>query len=113
MRLLASSWDKNVYLYDTQGGGGGGEGDGEATRGTLVRTFEHRAPVMDICFGADDGEAFSAGMDWHVRRIDLETGDQTVLSKHDAPVRRVVYSREHCTFWGISFFLVMPFDKLP
>lgn len=52
---------------------------------------------MDVCFGADDDEAFSAGMDWTVRRIDLTSGDLTLVSKHTAPVRRVVYSREHCT----------------
>ena len=94
-RLLASSWDKNVYLYETHAAGGNGA-EGEARQGSLVQTFEHRAPVMDVCFGADDGEAFSAGMDWHVRRIDLESGEQSVLSKHAAPVRRVVYSRDHC-----------------
>lgn len=64
-----------------------------------MRTFEHRAPVMDVCFGADDDEAFSAGLDWQVLRLDLATGEQTVLSTHTAPVRRVVYSREHCELW--------------
>jgi cell cycle arrest protein BUB3 len=29
-------------------------------------------------------------------RINLETGEQTVLSSHDAPVKSVVYSKEHC-----------------
>jgi hypothetical protein len=28
-------------------------------------------------------------------RINLETGEQTVLSAHNAPVKSVVYSREH------------------
>lgn len=102
-RLLVSSWDKNVYLYDTQGET---EGEGEAGHGSLIRTFEHRAPVMDVCFGANDSEAFSAGMDWQVKRIDLETGEQTVLSKHSAPVRRVVYSREHCML--IPLLLLLP-----
>lgn len=89
-RLLVSSWDKNVYLYDTHS-------DGAEGHGTLHQTFEHRAPVLDVCFGADDDEAFSAGMDWTVRRIDLKSGDLTLVSKHTAPVRRVVYSREHCS----------------
>jgi hypothetical protein len=31
-------------------------------------------------------------------RINLETGEQTVLSTHDAPVKSVVYSKEHCNF---------------
>lgn len=95
-RLLVSSWDKNVYLYDTHS-------DSESGHGTLLQTFEHRAPVMDVCFGADDDEAFSAGMDWTVRRIDLGSGDMTLVSKHTAPVRRVVYSREHCMFGRYEF----------
>ncbi|KAI1420938.1 WD40-repeat-containing domain protein [Xylaria sp. FL1777] len=89
-RLLVSSWDKNVYLYDTQAADAT-----EGQQGSLIRTFEHRAPVLDVCFGANDDEAFSAGMDWQVSRLDLASGEQTVLSKHAAPVRRVVYNREH------------------
>lgn len=90
-RLLVSSWDKNVYLYETQGGDESAEGQ----QGSLIRTIEHRAPVLDVCFGANDDEAFSAGMDWQVLRLDLTSGEQTVLSKHSAPVRRVVYSKQH------------------
>ncbi|KAI4866775.1 mitotic checkpoint protein BUB3 [Hypoxylon rubiginosum] len=98
-RLLAASWDKNVYLYDTLHNGDGDDG----VHGTLVRTFAHRAPVMDVCFGADGGEAFTAGMDWQVRRVDLATGEQATLSKHAAPVRRVVYSREHSLLISASW----------
>ncbi|KAI1470355.1 mitotic checkpoint protein BUB3 [Daldinia caldariorum] len=96
-RLLASSWDKNVYLYDTL------RNSEEGAHGTLLRTFEHRAPVLDVCFGRDGNEAFSAGMDWQVRRIDLESGEQTTLSKHAAPVRRVVYSKEHSLLISASW----------
>ena len=89
-RLLVSSWDKNVYLYDTQASDAA-----EGQHGSLIRTIEHRAPVLDVCFGADDNEAFSAGMDRQVLKLDLTSGEQTVLSKHAAPVRRVGYSRKH------------------
>jgi cell cycle arrest protein BUB3 len=58
-RLLVSSWDRNVYLYDIHD---------EPPSGQLVRKFEHRAPVLDVCFGADDGDAYSAGLDGEVRR---------------------------------------------
>ena len=58
-RLLVASWDKNVYLYETIG---------EEEGGKVVEVFEHRAPVLDVCFGADDDEAFTAGMDWQVKR---------------------------------------------
>lgn len=57
-RLLVSSWDRHVYLYDTHGEPGG----------KLLQKFEHRAPVLDVCFGRDDNEAFTAGLDWEVRR---------------------------------------------
>lgn len=55
-----SSWDKNLHLYEIQGGENGS--------GTLVNKYEHRAPVLDTCFGASDDEAFTAGMDWQVKR---------------------------------------------
>lgn len=32
-----------------------------------------------------------------VHRIDLESGEISVLSKHSEPVRRVVYCPNHCT----------------
>lgn len=84
-RLLVSSWDRHVYLYDTHAEPGG----------KLLEKFEHRAPVLDVCFGRDDNEAFSCGLDWEVRRIDLSTGAQTVLSTHKAGVRNVLYSKPH------------------
>jgi cell cycle arrest protein BUB3 len=58
-QLLVSSWDRHVYLYGIHD---------DPPSGQLVRKFEHRAPVLDVCFGADDGDAFSAGLDGEVRR---------------------------------------------
>ncbi|KAF2473821.1 mitotic checkpoint protein-like protein BUB3 [Lindgomyces ingoldianus] len=84
-RLLVSSWDRNVYLYDTHAEPGG----------KLLQKFQHRAPVLDICFGRDDNEAFSCGVDWDVRRLDLNTGEQTVLSSHQQGVRNVIFSSKH------------------
>ena len=31
-------------------------------------------------------------------RINLESGEQTIMSAHAAPVKSVVYSKEHCKF---------------
>ncbi|KIH89360.1 cell cycle arrest protein BUB3 [Sporothrix brasiliensis 5110] len=87
-RLLASCWDKNVYLYDIHNGEAGGEG-------TLVQTFPHPGPVLDVCFGKDDSEAFSAGLDHAVRRIDLATGALQVLSRHSQGVSCIAYSADH------------------
>jgi len=47
-------------LYETHGA--------EEEGGKLIEKFEHRAPVLDVCFGADDNEAFTAGMDWQVKK---------------------------------------------
>ncbi|KAK2594247.1 mitotic spindle checkpoint protein Bub3 [Conoideocrella luteorostrata] len=85
-KLLVSSWDKNVYSYSIANG---------VSEGNLTNTYEHRAPVLDVCFGANDDEAFTAGLDWTVSRLNLETGDKVALSRHTAPVRRVVYSKDH------------------
>ncbi|KAK4998039.1 mitotic spindle checkpoint protein Bub3, partial [Elasticomyces elasticus] len=45
-RLLVASWDKHIYLYDTHAQPGG----------RLIRKYEHRAPVLDVCFGANEDE---------------------------------------------------------
>lgn len=58
-KLLVSSWDKKVYIYNVVNGGG---------ETSLLNAYEHRAPVLDVCFGANDNEAFTAGMDWAVTR---------------------------------------------
>lgn len=80
-KLLVSSWDKKLYSYDVAN-----------PESSLLQTYEHRAPVLDVCFGDNEGEAFTAGMDWVVSRVNLETGEMTALSKHAAPVCCVAYS---------------------
>lgn len=57
-RLIVSSWDKHVYLYGAIAPDGG----------ILIRKFEHRAPVLDVCFGENENIAYSAGLDWDVRK---------------------------------------------
>lgn len=61
-RLVVSSWDKNVYLYDLQ------DENGAVGQGKLQQKFEHRAPVLDVCFGATENEVYTAGLDWDVRK---------------------------------------------
>ncbi len=68
-RLLVASWDKNVYLYELV------EGSEEAN---LVKTFEHRAPVLDVCFGASNDEAFTAGLDRQVTKYVPSHGRKVV-----------------------------------
>ncbi|KAF2226927.1 WD40-repeat-containing domain protein [Elsinoe ampelina] len=87
-RLLVSSWDRHIYLYETPS-------PLESSDSFLEMRIEHRAPVLDICFGADGNTAFSAGLDHDVSHINLDTGRKTVLSTHEKPARHVVYSPEH------------------
>ncbi|SLM40248.1 WD40/YVTN repeat-like-containing domain [Lasallia pustulata] len=92
LRLLVASWDKHVYLYDTAESGG-----------RLLEKFEYRAPVLDVCFGEDEKEAFTAGLDWDVRKTNLSTGEQTILSSHSAGVKSVVYSPPHSMLISASW----------
>lgn len=61
-QFVVSSWDKNVYLYDLR------DENGNVGEGKLLQRFEHRAPVLDVCYGAHENEVFTAGLDWDVRR---------------------------------------------
>ncbi|EXJ76760.1 cell cycle arrest protein BUB3 [Cladophialophora psammophila CBS 110553] len=85
LRFVVASWDKHAYIYEVT--------DGKTC--TQIAKFEHRAPVLDVCFGKDDNEIYTACLDWDVRRIEVASGTQTVLSTHDNGVRSVVYSKEH------------------
>ncbi|KAF4555638.1 WD domain-containing protein 28 [Elsinoe fawcettii] len=87
-RLLVSSWDRKIYLYETPSPNGSSDDE------YLIISIEHRAPVLDVCFGADENTAFSAGLDRDVSHINLETGKKTVLSTHGDSVRHVAYSKE-------------------
>ncbi|KKA29639.1 hypothetical protein TD95_000676 [Thielaviopsis punctulata] len=105
-RLAASSWDRHVYVYDIA------EGAGNEKRGALLRKFEHRAPVLWVCFGKDETEAFSAGLDWRVMRLDVATGEQSVLSTHGAAVRSVAYSSNHSILVSASWDQTLHFHNL-
>jgi WD40 repeat protein len=61
-RFVVSSWDKNVYLYDLR------DENGDVGEGKLLQVFPHSAPVLDVCFGVNDDEIFSTGLDWDVRK---------------------------------------------
>lgn len=56
-KLVVSSWDKKLYSYDAS-----------KPESSLLQTYEHKAPVLDVCFGDDENDAFTAGMDWVVNR---------------------------------------------
>lgn len=36
--------------------------------GRVISKIEHRAPVLEACWGKDEDEAYSVGLDWDVRK---------------------------------------------
>ena len=56
-KLLVASWDKKLYSYDVAN-----------PESSLLQTYEHRAPVLDVSFGDNVSEAYTAGMDWVVNK---------------------------------------------
>jgi cell cycle arrest protein BUB3 len=55
------SWDRNAYLYEID--------SDNPERSRLLQKYEHRAPVLDVAFGDNDDVAYTAGLDWTVRKL--------------------------------------------
>ncbi|EHA52171.1 hypothetical protein MCOR07_002916 [Pyricularia oryzae] len=87
-KLLVSSMDGNIYMYELQG-------EGEDASAPLVRQISIGCPVLDVTFGSDDKEGFCTGADSAIKRVDLESGDVTVVGKHEKPARCIIYSPEY------------------
>lgn len=64
LRFAVASWDKFAYIYEIA----------EGKVCNQVAKFEHRAPVLDVCFGKDDNEIYTACLDWDVRRWAISSG---------------------------------------
>lgn len=58
LRFAVASWDKSVYVYEIQ----------EDKTINQVTKIEHQAPVLDVCFGKNDNELYTACLDWDVRK---------------------------------------------
>lgn len=88
-RLVVGSWDRTISVYNRVEGGAQPYG--------LEKRIQCRAPVLDLCWGADESVAYFVGLDQDVRRVDLssEEGEQSVLSTHDKPSNKIAYSKEH------------------
>lgn len=94
-QLLAASWDKTVRLYHLPADFPATSDEAalaEASKGcTLLHTFQHEAPVLDVCW-INDKLAASGGLDRRVRLLNLETGQSSILGKHTNAVSRIRYS---------------------
>lgn len=86
-KLLVGSWDRTLSVYQRSE-------DGSAPF-ALEKRVTCRAPVLDVCWGADESVAYFAGLDHDVRRVDLSSNEneQTVLSTHEKPSNKVGYNR--------------------
>lgn len=85
-KLAVASWDRTISIYQRAEAGS----EQAFTRETGVQC---RAPVLDVCWGADEESIFCVGLDHDVRHIRGE--EQDVLSTHDAASNKIAYSREH------------------
>jgi len=82
-KLLASSWDRKVYLYDV-----------EATSTKLQTTYQHKAAVTDCVFADDDSTAYSGSIDGELLSFDIGSGRTQQLGLHNAGIRCVEYCSE-------------------
>ncbi len=62
--LLASSWDRNVRLYDID-------------NNKLKASYEHELAVLDCCF-FDSSHSFSGGLDKTLKMYDWQAQKETV-----------------------------------
>lgn len=92
-KLLVSSWDKNLYVFDIHAEDGG----------KLLHQIEHRAVIFDACWGSNEDEVFTCGTDNDVRRVNLTTNSQEVLSTHADIAMRVYFDPATSTLFSITF----------
>ena len=85
--LLVGSWDSCVYLYQRSPDG--------THPYKLQDTLTCGAPVLDVCWGRDESEFFTVGLDQCVFHKKLDDKKGLILSTHDAASNKVVFSKEH------------------
>jgi cell cycle arrest protein BUB3 len=88
-KLLVGSWDRTLSVYQRSENG--------SAPFVLKGRVQCRAPVLDVCWGADESVAYFVGLDHDVRRVDLsnDENEQTVLSTHEKPSNKVEFNRKH------------------
>ncbi len=92
--LLVSSWDTTLRLYDV---------GANASKATYM--FD--APLLDCCFDASGGHAYTAGLDHKVHSLDLEGGGRrSVLGGRDAHskgISSLTFSSAHSLLFSGSW----------
>ncbi|XP_014671935.1 PREDICTED: mitotic checkpoint protein BUB3-like [Priapulus caudatus] len=75
--ILVSSWDTSVRLYDIQ-------------NNNQRLKYHHSGAVLDCCF-QDGVHAYSGGLDQNLKMFDFNSGTETIVGLHEAPIRCVEY----------------------
>ncbi|KAK5135316.1 hypothetical protein LTR08_005420 [Meristemomyces frigidus] len=99
-KLAVSSWDRTVTIYQHT------PADASAPF-TRVAAINFRAPVLDVCWGADEETLYAVGLDQDVRQLTLGSDEQVVLSTHGAASNKIAYSRDHGLVISISWEGIM------
>lgn len=84
--LLVGSWDTNIYVFSSTP-------DGQAPF-ELQDTIPCEVPVLDVCWGRDNSEIYSVGLDQNVSQRNSDGEESSILSTHEAASNKVVFSRE-------------------
>ncbi|KXL46163.1 hypothetical protein M433DRAFT_153851 [Acidomyces richmondensis BFW] len=97
-RLAVASWDQSITIYQRK------TSDPDSPNGPIFSGLSKvfcRGPILDICWarGTEDEEdnIYFVGLDHTVRRVNIKgpNGTQEVLSTHEKPSNKIVYSAEH------------------
>ena len=89
--MVVSSWDHHVHHYSLEVRSASSSTSTSADAHETVRkvqTFQHEAPVLDVCC-ITDTLAASACVDRRVRLLDLRTAQTLILGKHADSVLKV------------------------
>lgn len=87
--LAVASWDNTVRVYEVSPGGVGQIG----ARGAA--SYQHEAPVLDVCWSKDGQKVISGGVDNAARMLDVQSGQSAQVARHDAPIKSTRWTDLH------------------
>lgn len=82
--LCATSWNKEVAIYDVQGNGS------TALKGKVA----HSHPVLCADWSGDGSQVVSGGSDNQARCWNLSTNQEVIIGQHTAPIKSIHYVKE-------------------
>ena len=85
--LAASSWDNSVRVWEVSA-------SGVQIQAVPKFAWNHDAPALCVCFSKDGSTVFSGGCDNQLKMKNLQSQQEQVIGKHDAPICSVFYVDE-------------------